>query len=60
MIVTGRDQERLDAASRAVPGVHTFKNDVSDPEAILALRDRVLAQFPQLDTLVNNAGIMRT
>jgi len=59
IIVTGRDQEKLDAAKRALPGVHSFKSDVSDPGAIAALRDGVLAQFPALDTLVNNAGIMR-
>jgi uncharacterized oxidoreductase len=59
VIVTGRDQEKLDAATQALPGVHTFKSDVSDPEAIAALHNRVLAQFPTLDTLINNAGIMR-
>jgi uncharacterized oxidoreductase len=40
-------------------GVHTFKSDVSDPGAIAALHESVLAQFPALDTLINNAGIMR-
>ncbi len=59
VIVTGRDQEKLDAAKRVLPGVHTFKSDVSDPRAIAALHERVLAQFPALDTIVNNAGIMR-
>jgi uncharacterized oxidoreductase len=59
VIVTGRDQGKLDAAKRAFPGLHTFKSDVSDPEAIAALHQSVLAQFPTLDTLINNAGIMR-
>jgi uncharacterized oxidoreductase len=59
VIVTGRDQEKLDGTTQALPGVHTFKSDVSDPEAIAALHNRVLAQFPALDTLINNAGIMR-
>lgn len=59
VIVTGRDQEKLDAAKQALPGVHTFKSDVSDPGEIAALHDKVLAQFPALDTLINNAGIMR-
>jgi uncharacterized oxidoreductase len=59
VIVTGRDQEKLDAATRALPGVRTFKSDVSDPAAIAALHRDVLAQFPALDTLINNAGIMR-
>src|SRR5580693_2847255 len=59
VIVTGRDQDKLDAVKRELPGVHTFKSDVSDPGAIAALHDAVLRRFPALDTLVNNAGIMR-
>jgi uncharacterized oxidoreductase len=59
VIVTGRDQQRLDAAIRAIPGLHGFQSDVSDPDAIALLRDRVIERFPALDTLINNAGIMR-
>lgn len=59
VLVTGRDQARLDAAGRELPGLHTFRSDVSDPAAIAALHGSVVAKFPGLDTLVNNAGIMR-
>ena len=59
VIVTGRDRAKIDAAVRALPGLHVFDSDVSDPAAIVALHQVVLGQFPQLDTLVNNAGIMR-
>ena len=59
VIVTGRDQDALDAATRTLPGLHTFRSDVSDPQAITALHEAVLPLFPALDTLVNNAGIMR-
>ena len=59
VIVTGRDRAKLEATERALPGVHAFESDVSDPEDIAALYDRVLARFPALDTLVNNAGVMR-
>jgi uncharacterized oxidoreductase len=59
VLVTGRDQERLDAAGRSLPGLHTFKSDVSNAEDIRALYQDVLARFPALDTLINNAGIMR-
>lgn len=59
VIVTGRDQARLDAVTSGLPGVHTVRSDVGDPEAIKALHDDVLARFPALNTLINNAGIMR-
>ena len=59
VLVTGRDPEKLKAASAALPGIHVFQSDVSSPEAIAALHGSVLAQFPALDVLVNNAGIMR-
>ncbi len=59
VLVTGRDGEKLDATRRALPGVHAFQSDASDPEAIAALHDRVVGEFPTLDVLVNNAGIMR-
>ncbi len=59
VLVTGRDPEKLDATRQALSGVHVYQSDVSDPEAIAALHDRVLRDFPALDVLVNNAGIMR-
>ena len=59
VIVTGRDKGKLEAAQRTLPGVHALASDVSDPTAIVALHAEVLARFPALDTLVNNAGVMR-
>jgi uncharacterized oxidoreductase len=59
VIVTGRDQSRLDEAKRALPSLHIVKSDVSDPAAITSLQAEVVARFPALDVLINNAGIMR-
>ncbi len=59
VIVTGRDEEKLGAAERALAGVYTFKSDVSDPKEIAVLHDSLVSKFPTLDTLINNAGIMR-
>ena len=59
VIVTGRDQRKLDAARQALPGVHTIASDVSDAAAIVALHAQVIGRFPALDMLVNNAGVMR-
>lgn len=59
VIITGRDQKKLDEAAKSVPGLQTARSDVSDPAAITALHADMMARFPALDTLVNNAGIMR-
>ena len=59
VLITGRDPQRLEEAQTALPGVHLFESDASKPDQIRALRQKVLAEFPALDTLINNAGIMR-
>jgi Short-chain dehydrogenase involved in D-alanine esterification of lipoteichoic acid and wall teichoic acid (D-alanine transfer protein) len=60
VIITGRDQSKLDLAQKKLPNVHTFQCDVSDPKAISDLYEKVTGQFPELNFLVNNAGVMRT
>lgn len=59
VIITGRDPQRLAKAGSELPGVHTFVSDVSDPDAVRDLFTQVEGRFPRLDTLVNNAGVMR-
>jgi len=59
VILTGRNQAKLDQAKRQLPGVHTFRSDVSDPAAIEDLYEQVTTQFPALNILINNAGEMR-
>jgi uncharacterized oxidoreductase len=59
VIVTGRDLDKLEVAQRAMPGLHAFQSDVSDPASIESLFETVSARFPMLNTLVNNAGTMR-
>ncbi len=59
VLITGRDQARLDQARQLLPGVHPFQSDVSDPAAIEQLYALVTQQFPALNILINNAGEMR-
>ena len=59
VIITGRDQAKLDQTKKKLPLAHTFKSDVSDPIAIKALYESVIAEFPSLNILINNAGEMR-
>ncbi len=58
--ITGRDQGKLDRAKKTLPQVTTYRSDVSDPKAIVALFKQVTTDFPKLNVLINNAGIMRS
>jgi uncharacterized oxidoreductase len=58
VIVTGRRQGVLDQVKAKHPKLHTIQSDVADPAQIAALAARVKSDFPKLDVLMNNAGIM--
>jgi uncharacterized oxidoreductase len=58
VIVTGRRQAVLDEVKAKYPTLHTIQSDVADPAQVAALAARVKADFPKLDVLMNNAGIM--
>jgi len=59
VLITGRNTEKLERAKKALPGVHGFQSDVGDLASIQRLHRDVVAKFPQLNVLINNAGIMR-
>lgn len=59
VIITGRDQSKLDRTKKQLPQVHTFQSDVSDPNQIKTLFEQITNQFPNLNFLINNAGEMR-
>src|SRR6478672_5766339 len=58
VIVTGRRQAVLDQVKAKYPKLHTIQSDVADSAQIAALAASVKADFPKLDVLMNNAGIM--
>jgi uncharacterized oxidoreductase len=59
VIITGRNQAKLDRIKREHPLLHTIQSDVNDPKAIASLCERVSREYPALDILINNAGVMR-
>jgi uncharacterized oxidoreductase len=58
VIITGRNPDKLAAAIIGRPNMHAVSLDVTDPDAIAAFAVAVVARFPSLNVLVNNAGIM--
>jgi uncharacterized oxidoreductase len=59
VIITGRDVAKLTKAQAQVPELKTIRSDVSRVEDINALYVKVTHDFPALNVLMNNAGVMR-
>ena len=59
VIITGRNQAKLEQTKKLFPKVHIFQSDVSNIEAIKELYQKVTTQFPNFNMLINNAGEMR-
>src|SRR4029077_2532684 len=59
IIISGRRQNQLDATTRANPGMASLPLDLEDPDSIAAVSKQLVAQFPSLNVLINNAGIMQ-
>lgn len=59
IIVTGRKMGALNETKKQFPGVHIYQSDVSNPKDIERLYKEVTSQFPNLNIIINNAGMMR-
>jgi len=60
VIIAGRRQHLLDEITAAHPGMQGVRLDVEDSWEIDAFAARIRAQYPELNVLINNAGISRT
>src|SRR5262249_35250901 len=58
VIITGRSQERLNAALATHSGLKGIQCDAADGDAVAALGRRLREEHPALNVLINNAGIM--
>lgn len=60
VIITGRRQSALEDTVRANPGITAKPLDVDSPEGIQRFAAAVKTEFPALNVLINNAGIMKS
>jgi len=54
-----RDAEALAEASAGLNAALPLTIDISDPDQVTQMVDQTIAQFGQIDTLVNNAGVAK-
>ena len=60
VIITGRDGNKLLDAKQQMDGVAIIRSDVSNPDNVKELYQQAVNDFPGLNILVNNAGILQT
>src|ERR1700722_9929838 len=58
VIISGRRKGHLDEVTKANPGMKSIQRNVEDPASISSVAKKLIADFPKLNVIVNNAGIM--
>jgi uncharacterized oxidoreductase len=59
VIISGRRRSHLSAVIAANPGMEAIELDVTDPASIERAAATLIADHPELNVLINNAGIMQ-
>ena len=58
VIISGRRKGHLAKTLEANPGMDAIELDVTDPESIRRAAGELISNYPTLNVLINNAGIM--
>jgi uncharacterized oxidoreductase len=59
VIISGRRKSHLDATTSANTGMASIELDIDSPESIAQVAKTLIKDFPSLNVLINNAGIMQ-
>lgn len=60
VIITGRNMAKLQQVKERYPTINTMKSDLTYTKEIRDLYQQVVKDFPELNIIINNAGIMRS
>lgn len=58
VIISGRRKALLDEVTKANPGMVGIELDIQNPDSIKSVAGKLIEDFPQLNVVFNNAGIM--
>jgi uncharacterized oxidoreductase len=59
VIISGRRKSHLEVTTKANPGMVSVELDLQDPRSIASVAKKLIALYPKLNVLINNAGIMQ-
>ncbi len=59
VIISGRRKEVLEETTKANPGMEFVELNIEDPGSIADTAKKLTAEHPELNVLINNAGIMK-
>ena len=59
VIISGRRAGHLAEVTAANPGMASIELNVEDPASIAAVAAKLIAEYPKLNVVINNAGIMK-
>jgi uncharacterized oxidoreductase len=60
VIIAGRRQEKLDEVTNANPGIESLILDINSPNSIRDLTDKMNSNYPELNVVIHNAGMMKS
>ena len=60
VVIAGRRESVLTETADANPGMEWIQLDAADPDSIASAARDLLARFPDLNVVINNAGVQRT
>jgi uncharacterized oxidoreductase len=58
VIIAGRRQQQLESTVAANPGIRAVQLDITDPDSIRSFAEHVKSEYPLLNVVIHNAGIM--
>ncbi len=59
VIIAGRRRQALEETTQTNPGMKSIVLDIEDPASIRAVAAELAKEYPALNVVINNAGIMR-
>src|SRR5438309_1952880 len=58
VIISGRRKGHLAETTKANPGMKSVELDIQDPVSIAAVTKQLIENYPKLNVIINNAGVM--